>query len=101
MELEEPIEPVVPELLLPLEPLVLGLVLLGLLLELPLGEVLLPLLPMLVEPPEPLPEGEVVLPLEPAVLLPDLVPAVSPPPWPHADSDMAAAAITASAAPRE
>ncbi len=106
VELDAPIEP---------EPLVLGLVLLlGLLLELPLapmplvpdeplepellGEVVLPLLPMLVEPPEPLPDGEVVLPLVPAVLLPDLVPAVSLPPWPHAVSDRAAAATTASAA---
>ncbi len=111
VELDAPIEPVVPEPLLPLDPLVLGLVLLlGLLPELPLapmplvpellpGDVLLlPLLPMLVEPPEPLLDGEVVLPLVPAVLLPDLVPAVSLPFWPQAVSDMAAAAITASAA---
>lgn len=97
VELDEPLEPLVPllpelpiedeEPAEPLEP------------EVP-GEVL-PLLPMLVEPPDPLLEGELVLPPVPAVLLPDLVPAVSLPPWPHAASAMAPAAITVSAAPRE
>lgn len=125
-ELDEPLVLGLVLLVLGLVSLVLGLVLLP---ELPLapmplvpdepelpevlGEVLplaeplapldpvLPLLPMLVEPLDPLVDGEVVLPLVPAVLLPDPgAPAVSLPLWPHAASDMAAAAITAKAALR-